>query len=513
MITNSRLKKSLKNAQVALLFYVLNLILQFFYRRIFLEQLGAEFLGLNTTAINLMQFLNLAELGVGASVSYSLYRPLANNDQTQINEIVSVQGYLYNVIGLIVLGFSLILMSFFPWFFSDIKIPMVYLYATFGVLLISALASYFLNYQEILLIADQKEYKLNYAIQSIKILKTIFQIVFIYFLVNGYIWWLIWELTAAICTIFGVKYVISQEYSWLKTSIISGKNLISKYPQITLKTKQLFAHRIAGFALNHSSSLVIYAFTSFSFIAFYGNYLLVIAGVTAVLGAIFNSSNAGVGNLVSEDNKEKMLQVFDELLTIRFFLGCIACYGVYKLIPIFISYWVGDKYLLQDSTLTLMVIIMYLNLTRLTVDSFINGFGLFSDIAAPIIETIINLSLSVFLGYIYGINGILIGVISSTILSVMFWKPYFLFKNGFDYNIKFYISNYSLLVAVLVTSLFLTEKSVHFITIDPYESMTKFFLFGSSIILIFSILLLSGLLIFTTGMRRFISRYKTYLIK
>ena len=91
MSDNSRVKKSLKNAQVAVIFYLINLLLQFFYRKAFLDYLGPELLGLNSTAMNLIQFLNLAELGIGAAVSYSLYGPLANNDKQQIVEIVSLR--------------------------------------------------------------------------------------------------------------------------------------------------------------------------------------------------------------------------------------------------------------------------------------------------------------------------------------------------------------------------------------------------------------------------------------
>ena len=50
MVAESRTAKSLRNAKVALLFYFLNLVLQFFSRRIFLDYLGSEVLGLNTTA-------------------------------------------------------------------------------------------------------------------------------------------------------------------------------------------------------------------------------------------------------------------------------------------------------------------------------------------------------------------------------------------------------------------------------------------------------------------------------
>lgn len=113
-MSNSRVIKGIKNAQVALLFYFINLLLGFISRKFFIDYLGAEILGLNTTATNLLGFLNLAELGIGAAISYSLYRPLHKDDKISINEIVSVQGWLYRRIAYFVILASVALMLFFP---------------------------------------------------------------------------------------------------------------------------------------------------------------------------------------------------------------------------------------------------------------------------------------------------------------------------------------------------------------------------------------------------------------
>lgn len=231
--------------------------------------------------------------------------------------------------------------------------------------------------------------------------------------------------------------MLKSEYPWLNANIKEGKELLKKYSQITAKTKQLFTHKIAAFALNQSSPLVIYAFTSLSFVAIYGNYLLVIAGVTALIGAVFNSLNAGIGNLVSEGDNKKILTVFDELFTVRFFFASIACFGIYKLTPIFISYWVGKEFIMGNSSLVLMTFIMFINLTRLTVDSFLNAYGLFEDIFAPIIETILNIGLSILLGYLFGINGILLAVLISLVVIILGWKPYFYLN--LDLNLIFII--------------------------------------------------------------------------
>lgn len=513
MNNNSRTIKSLKNAQIALVFYFINLILQFFSRKIFIEYLGNEVLGLNTTAMNLLQFLNLAELGIGAAVSYSLYKPLANKNEQVINEIISVQGYLYRRIGYIVVGGAFLLICFFPLFFAKAQVPLWYTYATFGVLLIAALAGYFFNYKQILLTSDQKEYKLNYAIQSIRILKVILQILAIRFLSNGYIWWLGIEFTAVILTVIGINYVVKREYPWLNTNIMQGKQLIAKYSQITHKTKQLFFHKIAGYALSQTSPIIIYAYASLTLVAIYGNYILIIGGVTAFLGAIFNSMNAGIGNLVAEGNKQRIIEIFEELFSIRFFFLCIACFGIYKLTPAFITLWIGQEYLLDNVSLRLLIAIMYINISRLTVDSYINAYGLFKDIWAPITETIINIGMSIFLGYFWGLHGILGGVLLSLFIIVFCWKPYFLFHYGLKEQFKQYLLMYFKHIVAIVLTYCLSQYIISFFKQDPSLSIKSFIICGIIYTTVFSIILFLGLYILTQGMKRFYSKSKYFIKK
>ena len=118
----SRTIKSIKNAKIALVFYFLNLVLSFISRKVFIDYLGAEILGLNTTVVNLLSFLNLAELGIGSAIAYTLYKPLSTKSTNEINEIVSIQGWLYRVIAYIVIVAACILMCFFPLIFEKNRI-------------------------------------------------------------------------------------------------------------------------------------------------------------------------------------------------------------------------------------------------------------------------------------------------------------------------------------------------------------------------------------------------------
>lgn len=222
MVTDSRTSKSIKNSLVALAFYFINLVLQFFSRKVFLDYLGAEILGLNTTATNLLQFLNLAELGIGSAIACTLYKPLLEKDTVAINEIVSLQGWLYRRIAWIVIVGSLVLMAFFPWIFAKMPLPLWYAYASFGVLLVSALLSYFVNYKQIVLSADQKEYKIQYSYKASMLIKTLCQILAIRYLRDGYVWWLVLEIVFAIVASLVLNRMVRQTYPFLETNLNSA---------------------------------------------------------------------------------------------------------------------------------------------------------------------------------------------------------------------------------------------------------------------------------------------------
>ena len=119
MPQESRLKKSLLNARVNLIFYFLSLALSFFSRKIFLDVLGADFMGLIGTLNNLLGFLNLAELGISTAIGYVLYKPLFEHDERKINEIISVFGFIYRRIGFVILSAGCVLACFLPLIFPN----------------------------------------------------------------------------------------------------------------------------------------------------------------------------------------------------------------------------------------------------------------------------------------------------------------------------------------------------------------------------------------------------------
>lgn len=513
MTIDSRTLKSVKNSSVALVFYFINLVLQFFSRKIFLDYLGAEVLGLNTTATNLLQFLNLAELGIGSAIACTLYKPLFEKDTVTINEIVSLQGWMYRRIAWIVISGSTVLMAFFPWIFSKMPLPLWYAYASFGVLLVSALLSYFINYKQIVLSADQKEYKIQYSYKASMLLKLLCQILVIRFLDNGYVWWLVLEIVFAIVASLVLNRTIRRTYPFLETELGRGRELSKKYPDILLKVKQLFFHKIGGFALTQTSPIIIYAYTSLTIVALYGNYMLVILGVQTLMTAIFNSMNAGIGNLVAEGDRKRILSVFEELFSVRFLFASTMCFGVFMLTSSFITHWVGKEYLLNTRVLLLMVAILFIQLSRTTVDAYINAYGLFSDVFAPVLEASINVGLSILLGYFFGLNGVLLGVLISLLIIVFCWKPYFLFRKGLRLPLRIYVVLYIKYLVAATACITLIYNVLKFVPFSLEAGMLSLLFYGLIISISFAISLSFMLYFIGQGMRDFIWRVIRMILK
>ena len=204
-MVESRLKKSYLNARVNVLFYFITLFISFFSRKIFLDMLGADFVGLMGTLQNLLGFLNLAELGIGASIGFVLYKPLFNDDKDKIRDIISVLGYLYRNVGLIIIGVGLILACFLPLIFANISIDLGVVYFAYFAFLSSALISYFINYRQTLLGADQRNYVVTAYFQTANIIKILVQMMLVCYIGSFYLW-------IAIELLFGILYSYIREF-------------------------------------------------------------------------------------------------------------------------------------------------------------------------------------------------------------------------------------------------------------------------------------------------------------
>lgn len=454
MERESRVKKTLLNARMNTLCYLAGLAVTFFTRKIFLDNLGTDFLGLTTTTQGILSFLNLAELGIGSAIGCILYKPIFDNDRTKIKEIISVLGYLYRIVGLGILGLGILLSCFLPLIFANTSFSWGIIYLAFYASLGGSLIGYFVNYRASLLFADQRGYLVTGYFQFIGLAKTVLQACLVIYY-HSYALFLIVEFLFGIINSVILNYKIDKVYPWLETEIKNGKLLFKKYPEIGKYMKQLFVHQIGGFIHGQLAPLLIFAYVSLSSVTLYGNYTILVQRVTSFVDGILNSTSASVGNLIAEGDQRKTYRIFEELFSVRFLVAGVLSLCVWQLGDSFLEIWLGNQYLLPKIILALVSINMFLGILFSIYNQFMNGYKLFADTWVPMCR-IGSIAVCVLGGYLWGMEGILGAQILTTILLLHMWKPYYLFGKGFRLPfmkyIRLFVSNLLGLSATYIVS-------------------------------------------------------------
>ena len=492
----SRVSKSLKNAKIGAFFFIISIFAQFFTRKIFLDFLGDEFIGLTSTLRSVLGFLNLAELGIGTAIGYALYKPIFENNRSEINKIIALLGILYKNIGLFILGIGILISFFFPYFFGETEFSLPLIYFVFFSFLVSTLIGYFFNYHMTLLESDQKGYVVQGYFQTINILRLLLQAVIAYHL-QSYYAWIIMELLFAIILSIILRVKIKQHYPWLIIASKEGISLMKSYPEIIKKVKQLFIHKMGSFVKDGTDNILVYALVNLQSVTFFGNYQLIFMNLLSLMQVIFSGTGAGIGNLVAENDKKNIDKVFWEMMALQFFIAGFLSITVYYLISPFVILWIGEEYVLESFIIMLMIGNFFISLIRSPVQYFLNAYGLFSDTWAPACEIIINLVVSIIFGSLWGISGIMFGTFISLIIIVMFWKPYFLYINGFERSVWSYWKGFFILIVIFVISAFIINLVyVNFLILESLDFLSWLY---NAISLSVTIIIIYGLLMYVSS--------------
>lgn len=512
MNKESRVHKSLLNARVGFIYYFLFIILSFFSRKTFLECLGADFLGLAGTLSNILGFLSLAEMGVATAVAYNLYKPLEAGDKQEIENLVSVFGFLYRKIGLFILGAAIIISCFIPLIFKNTIFSYGIIYFAFYSILLSSLFSYFINYRQIILTADQKGYLVTVYLQGAMFVKILVQMAVAIYLHNYFIW-IGLEVVYGIVSCLVLNWKIHRVYPWLNASVAKGKEYYHNYKHILNYTKQVFVHKIKDFILTQSDQILIFAFVSLKMVAFYGNYTLIVSRISAAFSSALNSFGAGVGNLIAEHNTEHSINVFWEIVSIRFIVAGLIVFSVYNFIEPFISLWLGSQYILDRTILVLLMTNIFIMQSRGAVDMFNNAHGLYADTWSAWVEGFLNVGITLATAPFLGITGILLGKIVSLFLIVVLWKPYYLFHDGFKVSVANY---WKRILRYYVASIGMILLGTWIFNIIPINAGASFYFWGIKAVIVlipFTILYITILTFADKGAKDLFNRIKMLYLK
>lgn len=462
---------------------VITFVLTMFSRKIFLDELGAEFIGLTTTLLGIIGFLSLAEMGLSGAVAATLYKPLAEKNYSLINTTIDFLGKAYKVIGLAMFALGSIVALFLPHFFPSQEVELSVIYFAYVVFITSVIIEYVFNYKQIILSADQKNYVLTYYRDGLNIVKVLLQILAIKMGMGVYVWLFVGLLTGVISIVLINRY-IHKYYKWLNSTGKSLKNLYLECGEVVTKTKNLMIHQVGYFVFRTSDSLLIYKFSSLVMVTLFSNYQMLSAIIQTLFGTLSSGLTAGVGSYISSKSNGESYNLFQQIFIIHLIMALFFAILFYKLSDGFILLWLGDSYLIHEDIKLVLSVNIFLMVYRGAIDVFIMGGGIFHDVKAPVFEVVINLIVSITAGYFYGVAGVLLGTLISVMLVAIFWKSYLIYTHIFLLSFKsfsFDLTKHIFLLISVICPFIFYEKLNEDIKVDTWLEWIKvatFYSFG-----------------------------------
>jgi O-antigen/teichoic acid export membrane protein len=448
----SRTKNSVRNVKYAVVGQAAALLASFFARTVFVRALNAEYLGLNGLFANILSILSFAELGIGASIVFSLYKPLAENNRPKVAALMQLFKKAYTIIGIIVAGLGIVLTPFLGSLIKDMPaIPQIHL--IFLMFVANSSVSYFFSYKRSLIIADQKDYIASLYHYGFFIALNAAQIA-VLLAAKNYFAFLGLQIFSTVLENIFISQKANKLYPFLLKKGAQRLDAEEK-KTITRNVKAMMFHKLGTIAVMGTDNLLLSKFVGIVAVGLYSNYLLIVNALHSIFDLVFRAVTASIGNLGATDTEEKSLFIFNCLNLIGFWLYGFVSICLFILINPFIVLWLGAEYRFSMPLVFFIVLNFYLTGMRKSVLTFRDAFGLYwYDRYKPVFESVINLVVSIILVVNIGAAGVFIGTAVSTLTTCFWIEPYVLYKYGLKNKVSGYFAAYGVysLYAVLAGS-------------------------------------------------------------
>lgn len=449
---SERKKSSFKNMITAVSSNVLTIIVGLVAQAVFIKILGSEYLGLNGLFSNVISMLGIVELGMGSAIIYNMYKPIAENDHEKIKSLMQFYKKSYRIITLIISIIGIMIIPFIKYIVDiesitvDINVYLVYI-----LFLLETICSYILSYKRSMLYADQKEYITNIIHMGYTILVNTMQLTFLYFTHDYYLYLIIKVMMRLVENIVISSYV-NRRYSYLLDNNVT--KLDSKTEKdIFQKIRALFFHKIGTFIVSGTDNIIISKYLGLVTVGLYSNYYMIINAVQTVINHIIQATRASVGNLLVTESKTKQFDVFNKIRFVNFWISCFSSICIFVIMDSFITIWIGYKFVLPTKVLLVLVINFFIVSSRSTYGAFKEAAGIFyEDRFVPIIESLLNIVLSIIFVKKFGLMGVFMGTIGSGLVLWCYSYPKYVYNKLFGRKISDYMKEtiYYFIIFILI---------------------------------------------------------------
>ncbi len=461
----SRAKNASRNAAYAIILKVYQIIIPFIMRTALIYFLGEQYLGLSSLFSSVLQVLNLAELGVGSAMVYSMYKPIAEDNKPKICALMKMYRSYYRIIGSSIAIVGLALTPFIPRLIkggipADLNIYVLYIME----LSVTVLSYWLFAYRNCLFYAHQRDdvnSKINICVNTLMYITQILVLIY----VKNYYAYIMASLLATV--IRNVTTGVLSKKSFPQY-VPKGELPLDEKKAINKRIRDLFTSKLGMVIVGSADTIVISAFLGLQILARYQNYYFIMSSIMGILAAVYNACTAGIGNSLIVETEEKN---FLDLKKITFIFGWISCFCSVCFLCIyqpFITLWMGKERLLPFSIVICLAIYFFVAEINALLNLFKDAGGLWSkDKFRPLVTSLGNLVMNLIMVQFWGLYGVILSTVLSMILIGMPWLVVNLFTELFSRKyLQELLKEIGAFVVVMIVSGVVTYGVSSFIRIE-----------------------------------------------
>ena len=447
-----RVKQTEKNIFFGIIGNFMILVVGLVQRKVFISVLGETLLGIDGLYTDILGILSLAELGIGAALNFSLYKPVASGDREKIKAYMLFYKKAYRAIAGAIAGIGLILTPFLPYIINaekrgDISLANITIY--YLIFLFNTVSTYFVAYKYSLANAEQKNYIQTNIMTATRIVTASVQIAVLWISRNFLLYLLAKAAVELVQKIF-VSIYFNRMYPYLLDRDVKELDR-EETAAITSKSKAQMFHKIGDAARLSTDSIIISSLIDIKTVGLVRNYNDLISYVAAFVNIIFDSAISSFGNLVATESKEKQYRLFKVYKFFACWMYGFVSVGFWLLLTPFITgIYLDKKWELGLPILTLILTDFYFKGGRVVLMNFKIAAGIFEqDKYLAFIQGIVNLVISIIGAKWIGLAGVYVGTVISGIIANLV-RPVIIYRDCFSVRVWEYFMDSIKYICVII---------------------------------------------------------------
>lgn len=436
----SRSSNVLKNTVAGVVQRVVAIGAGFLIQVLYIRFLGIEYVGVSSLFASILSVLSLAELGIGAAITFNLYKPIAEHDYMTMSAYVRFYAKAYRIVAGVILLIGMFVMPFITWVINDVPDIKENVYIIYALILIDTVLSYLLVYKSTILIAAQKN-RMVTNIQTLGyVLKCILIVIVLLSCKNFY---LVLMVSCVVTVLQNLSISICADKQFPELKRYKEKLEKKEARKLFANVRAMTLYKVSNVVLDSTDNIILSKKCGTKKVGVLSNYNLVTTNVYNLISQFYMSVSSGVGSLATERDAKKEYGVFRVLNFVSFWIYGYCSISILLLVQPFIELFFGRDLLFGSTIVLVLVIDFYVKGMIGPMNAFRNAHGLFTQGKyRPLIMAILNIVFSLILYEIVGVIGVFLATILSKLLTQVWYEPFLVYRNVFKKNVGSYFIEY-----------------------------------------------------------------------